>query len=273
MIGFANAKINIGLKVGAKRDDGFHDILTNLYPIPWYDVVEIIPSTTFQFESAGLAIPGTPDENLCKKAYIMIREKRDIPGVHIFLLKNIPLGAGLGAGSSDGVTSLHLLNKLFSLEMTNVEIMEIAGELGSDCPFFVENTAAQASGRGEILTPLSLNLSGKHIVVVSPGIEISTRWAYNRVEPVGNFDMPRIDELPIPEWNHELSNDFQAIAESAHPGIKEIREKLNSLGADYSSLTGSGSAVFGLFDELKHSRKDVSEMFQIPEHQLFVGRL
>jgi len=251
MICFPHCKINIGLHVLSRRADGFHNIETVFYPLPLNDVLEIIPATGNDgpvFETAGIDIPGNPGINLCLKAYWLLKEKFDLPPVKMFLLKNIPVGAGLGGGSSDAAYTLKLLNDLFNLDLQKEVLSEYALNLGSDCPFFLTNQVAVAGGRGEIIKPCSLDLSGMGIVLVKPAVHISTREAYSLVTPAErNTPLNHIVSQPVENWKVLLENDFEKEISLRFPVISEIRNELYAAGAVYASLTGSGSAVYGLF--------------------------
>ena len=249
MITFPNAKINLGLNIVSKREDGYHNIESCFYPIPWYDCLEIIEAASFSFQSYGLDIPGNTDSNLCVKAYELIRADHNIPPVAIHLLKSIPMGAGLGGGSADGAFTLKMLNDLFELKLSNAELETYALELGSDCPFFINNQPAIAKGRGEVLDLLELDLSGYHLSIHNPGIHISTKEAYSGVSP--NVPEQRIANLiqePVSEWKKKLKNDFEASIFPNHPKIEHLKQAMYDAGAIYASMTGSGSTVFGVFN-------------------------
>ncbi len=257
MILFPHAKINLGLNVLFKRKDGFHEIETCMYPIPLFDVLEVIPNQTIQFENSGLLIDGNFSDNLIFRAYQLLNEKFHLPNVYIHLLKQIPMGGGMGGGSSDATYMLKALNHLFNLQLSNKEISDFASQLGSDCPFFIEPTPKIATGRGEILKPISLDLSGFYLKLIFPGIHISTKEAYSKV---------RIDRNPVPieeilklepeEWNGKLSNAFEFSAFSIYPQLKRIKESLYEEGALYASMTGSGSTIFGLFKNKPDNSKN-----------------
>ena len=250
MISFPNAKINLGLHIVSKRKDGFHNIETGMYPIPLYDSLEIILSKKSEWNSSGLTIPGKKEDNLIFKAYqLMKKDFPNLPELNIHLHKNIPMGAGLGGGSSDAAFALKLMNNLFDLHLDNFFLEEYAAILGSDCAFFVENTPKIASGRGEILDPVDLSLKNKYILLINPNIHIGTKEAYAGVSP----STPKVKLAEIladqSRWKAELINDFEASIFPNHPKISSIKEKLYQAGAFYASMSGSGSSVFGLFDE------------------------
>ena len=181
MISFPNCKINLGLKVLRRREDGYHDLETVFYPLPLKDVLETIRSESLQFTATGLPIPGDPGTNLCCKAwYLLKKDFPALPPVHIYLHKHIPMGAGLGGGSSDGAAMLQLLNRQGQLQLGTERLLQYALELGSDCPFFILNQPCLGGGRGEVLQPVGLDLSGYSFVIVHPGIHIGTAWAFRR---------------------------------------------------------------------------------------------
>lgn len=256
MISFPNAKINLGLHVTAKKKDGYHDIETCMVPIPLYDALEMILDNTTTFTNTGLPIPGAEKDNLILKAFKLLRKDfNDLPNIHIHLHKNIPLGAGLGGGSADAAFALKMMNTLFDLHLEDWFLEDYAAQLGSDCPFFIENTPKIATGRGEIMEPISIDLKGKYLVLINPHIHISTKEAYSGITP----KKPLVDLKNILAdqslWKAHLVNDFEASIFPMHPEIAQIKERLYESGAFYSAMSGSGSTVFGLFD----TRPDASE--------------
>lgn len=258
MVVFPNAKINLGLNVVSKREDGYHNISSCFYPINWSDILEIIPSEIFQFTSSGLIIEGAEKNNLCVKAYNLLSEAYNIPRVQIHLHKVIPMGAGLGGGSSDGAFTLMLLNEIFDLRLSTLKLQEFAGKLGSDCPFFINNTSSMVSGVGEILKPLNFSLKRYDLVVIYPEVHISTLEAYQGITPKQPIKaINTILNTDISIWRKELKNDFENSILSNHSEINIIKESLYSLGAKYVSMSGSGSAVYGVFqknNELKNMK-------------------
>ncbi len=249
MIVFPNCKINLGLNIIKKRDDGYHDLETVFVPAPLKDVLEIIRSPELKFTSSGLVIDGKTENNLCLKAYGLLKmDFPELPSVHIHLHKNIPMGAGLGGGSGDGAFTLMLLNQKFNLRLTNQQLLKYALNLGSDCPFFILNQPCLGTGRGEILEPIPLNLAGYKIVLVNPGIHLSTREAFSKLTPaVPAKTIKEIVGQPIETWKNELLNDFEKPVFAVHPSIAKIKATLYSYGAVYAAMSGSGSTVFGLF--------------------------
>ncbi len=250
MISFPNAKINLGLHITGKRKDGYHDIETCMVPIPLFDALEIILDKKTSFTSTGLPIPGSDKDNLIMKALKLFRKDfNELPHPTIHLHKNIPMGAGLGGGSADAAFALKLMNTLFDLHLEDWFLEDYAAQLGSDCPFFIENTPKIATGRGEILGPVEVDLSGKHLLLINPNIHIGTKEAYSGVQPRPSDINLREVLADRSRWKDELVNDFEASIFPKHPEIAAIKSKLYEMGAFYAAMSGSGSTVFGLFDE------------------------
>lgn len=250
MICFPNAKINLGLHIISKRNDGYHEIETCMCPIPLFDALEIIINhKKSTWNTSGISIPGDPKDNLILKAYQLLKKDfANLPHVDIHLHKNIPMGAGLGGGSADAAFALNLMNNLFDLILDDFFLEEYAALLGSDCPFFIENTPKIAKGRGEILEEVSLDLKGTHLILINPGIHIGTKEAYAGVTPA----KPKVKLEEVLQdksrWKNELANDFEASIFPNHPKIASIKNKLYENGAYYAAMSGSGSTVFGLFE-------------------------
>ena len=251
MIFFPNAKLNLGLRVLRKREDGYHDLETIFYPIAIRDALEILPSQELKLNTTGLKIDGDKDSNLCIKAYHLLKKNHPhLPPVEIHLHKAIPMGAGLGGGSSDAAITLRLLNEKFELGLSTEELILAALELGSDCPFFIINEPCVARGRGEELQKIELDLSKYSIVLINPGIHIDTGWAFSQVQvkPLKEtFNLDEVVQKPVDRWKDFLKNDFEEPLSLTHPIIAEIKNMLYEKGAVYSSMTGTGSTVFGLF--------------------------
>ena len=254
MICFPTCKINLGLRITNKRADGFHALETVFFPISIKDALEIIiePDTNaapITFTSSGLAINGDPSDNLCFKAYgLLKKDYPTIPNIKMHLHKTIPMGAGLGGGSADGAFTLVALNQLFNLQLSVDKLMQYALTLGSDCPFFIINTPAFATGRGEILKPINVNLDGYRIVIVNPGIAISTKLAFSLITPkVPDTNMEAIICEPVTLWKEKLINDFEQPIFNSFPELANIKETLYQKGAVYASMTGTGSTVYGIF--------------------------
>lgn len=251
MLKFPNAKINLGLNIVAKRNDGYHDIESCFYPIPIKDALEIIPAEKSSFETAGLSIPGLSDDNLVLKAYELLKADYHLTPVEIILHKNIPMGAGLGGGSADGAFMLTLLNEFFNLELSNEKLESYALQLGSDCPFFITNKPKLVSGRGEIFENTSLDLSGYFLALAFPEIHIGTAEAYQVVKPKRPEISIKeiIEKYPVEDWKGKLVNDFEAGIFEKYPKLKQIKNRFYDNGAVYASMTGSGSTIFGLFNK------------------------
>ncbi len=268
MVVFPPCKINLGLHIISKRPDNYHNIETCFYPVPWTDVLEVIPSDKLAFTFSGAPISGKEESNLCVRAYSLLKQDFDIPAVQLHLHKIIPSGAGLGGGSSDAAATLKLLNEIFSLGIEMERLRSYAARLGSDSPFFVEPRPALGTGKGEIVTPLSVPLKGKFLIVVSPGIHCSTVEAYGQVS-ARQPKMPLTEILarPIAEWKDILRNDFEPSLFSAYPVLHDIKERLYQRGAVYASMSGSGSSIFGVF----HQPQEIGEDF--PGMQHWFGKL
>lgn len=255
MVVFPNTKINLGLQVIGKRNDGFHEMSSLFLPVSLTDVLEIIESPLnhekCMLEISGIAILGDVSENLCYKAYQLLDQEFNLPPVKIYLHKVIPMGAGLGGGSSDGAFCLSVLNKLFSLGITNKKLMEKAAILGSDCPFFIQNQPALISGRGETVQPIDFSKLNQYIIaLVYPGIHISTAEAFSNVACNSQItDLMDCLQLDMYSWKNVLLNDFEHHVFQMHPEILEVKEKLYEMGAIYSSMTGTGSTVYGVFNK------------------------
>lgn len=251
MVLFPNCKINLGLHITGKRPDGFHELETVFYPVPLKDILEVVTSTDLNFSSSGLDIPGNPETNLCLKAYHLLKEDfPQLPPVQMHLHKIIPMGAGLGGGSADGAFALRLLNNKYSLGLSDAALIAYSLKLGSDCPFFILNKPAFASGRGELLELIALDLSSYTFVLVHPGIHVNTKWAFEQIQPkVPAISIKEIIQLPIEEWKLYLQNDFEAPIIKQHPEIAEIKSALYADGAIYASMSGSGSSVVGIYPQ------------------------
>ena len=251
MIALPNAKINIGLNVVSKRPDGYHNLETVFLPVQLSDILEIVPSGKLEFTTSGLEIEGEPEHNLVLKAYRLLKKDFDIPPVKMHLHKIIPFGAGLGGGSSDAAYALKMLNNQFILKLDTETLREYAARLGADCPFFIDNKPAFASGIGDELFPVSLDLTAYKIVIAKPDCMVSTAEAYRNVFPKeSSFNLREIVNLPVEEWRNTIKNDFEDSIFPLYPEIRKIKETLYELGADYASMSGSGSAVYGIFRRL-----------------------
>ena len=247
MIAFPNCKINLGVNIIRKREDGFHDLETIFLPVPFTDVLEIISSDKTELTVTGLPVNAT--ENICIKAYNLLQQKfPELPPVKMHLHKVVPMGAGLGGGSSDASFILNMLTEKFELNINPEELRDIALQLGSDCPFFLINKPCFATGRGEILEPLDLDLTNYKILIINPGIHIDTKWAFSKIFPEERKkSIKEIIAQRIETWKEELQNDFEIPVFAEYPEIEKLKNDLYELGATYASLSGSGSSVFGLF--------------------------
>ncbi len=264
MIVFPNAKINLGLRILTKRPDGFHDLESAFLPVGLTDVLEILPADPDKTSvSNRLTVTGIPltakNDNLCIRAVRLLQEKHRIPHVNIHLHKKIPTGAGLGGGSSDAAFTLLALNDMFRLNLDKPVLMGYASTIGSDCPFFIINAPSLATGRGEHLEPLSLDLAGYTILVVLPGIAVDTAMAYKMVQPEDKGQsVEDVLRLSPADWKDCLVNHFEVPVFNKYPEIGRIKKALYALGAIYASMSGSGSAVFGLFRDMPHLPAEIS---------------
>jgi len=251
MILFPNAKINLGLAVTEKRTDGFHNIESVFIPINLCDVLEIIPSNEFKLKTYGLDIDGEDEQNLCYKAYQLLKNDFNIPPVHIHLFKNIPMGAGMGGGSSNATFTLIALNKIFNLKLTNEKLSVFAEQLGSDCVFFIRNLSCFATKKGNIINHVNISLNDYYISILKSKVHISTAEAYRNINPrKPNVSFSKIvEEMPVETWKNYLYNDFEKQAFSKHPILLEYKNMMYQKGALYAGMTGSGSAIFGIFKE------------------------
>lgn len=255
MIVYPNCKINLGLRILEKRTDGYHNLETIFYPIPLSDILEIIEnpdpenSPNFPLSTSGLPIQGTPSSNLCVKAYKLLKKDfPKLPWVRVHIHKVIPIGAGLGGGSSNGAFALTTYNQVFNLGISDEKLAAYAAELGSDCPFFISNKPSYAKGRGELLEPIQLDLSAYTFVVVNPGIYINTGDAFRDIKPAfPEKSLTDIIKAPLKRWKDELVNDFEIPIFKKYPDIAAIKDDLYVAGALYASMSGSGSTVFGIF--------------------------
>jgi len=250
MVVFPISKINLGLNILRKRKDGYHDISTCFYPVPYTDILEILPGkgeTTFA--ATGLAIPGYANDNICIKAWELVDQKHGIGPVRIHLHKIIPTGAGLGGGSSDAAYTLKVLNDLFELRLTTELLAQYALELGSDCPFFIEGKPVLASGRGEMFESTNFSLSGYYLVLLYPAVHVSTAMAYAGVKPGEPIQTLRsiLGDMPVDSWRGAIKNDFEESVFEKFPKLSTLKQVLYEAGALYASMSGSGSSVYGIF--------------------------
>lgn len=258
MILFPNAKINLGLHILSKREDNYHNLETLMHPIGLFDILEFLPGkeTETSLRHTGIPVSGEISENLVYKAYILLKEKYQLPELKIHLHKMIPAGAGLGGGSSDAAFMLKGLNQFFGLKLSISELHEYAAILGSDCSFFIENVPALASGRGEILAPAENYIKNYKILLFFPGFPVSTKEAYSGITPNSEREsLFSVLETGISDWKLNLRNDFEKTVFEKYPQLGILKDSLYECGAVYASLSGSGSAVYGIFEN----------SFRIPE--------
>ncbi|CAG5012587.1 4-diphosphocytidyl-2-C-methyl-D-erythritol kinase [Dyadobacter sp. CECT 9275] len=250
MVVFPNAKINIGLNIIEKRNDGFHNIESCFYPVGWTDALEILPADELSFKSSGIDIPGAPQHNLCLKTYQLLAADYHLPHVDIHLLKTVPIGAGLGGGSADAAFTIKALNDLFSLGISLEKQLAYARRLGSDCAFFLVNEPAYCFSKGDHFEPITLNLTGKWITLINPGLHISTADAYAGIVPQKpEKDLRELLKQPLHSWKDAVKNDFEDSLFSKYQVLSEIKNSLYTQGAVYASMTGSGSTVYGIFEK------------------------
>ena len=256
MIVYPNAKINIGLNIVEKRPDGYHNLETVFYPINLLDALEITVADKQEqkcsIKVSGEVLAGRPEDNLVVKAYKAIKTlfPDKVKPVEAHLHKHIPSGAGLGGGSSDAAFTLKLLNEKFELELSDEKLQQIAANIGADCPFFIKNKPVFAQGIGDVFTELDLSLKGKVIVLVKPDIGVSTKDAYAMINPQ-KPDRPLTEllKLPIEQWKNNVVNDFEKSVFRKFPEIAAIKDRLYDLDALYAAMSGSGSAVYGIFNQ------------------------
>ena len=258
MITFPIAKINLGLNVVEKRPDGYHNLQTVFYPVPIMDALEIVPMSEgfpsdvdCDLKVTNINIQGDEQRNLVVRAYQLLKaDFPNLPRIHAHLWKGIPIQAGMGGGSSDCAYMIRLLNETFELGLTNEQMEQYAARLGADCAFFIQSSPCYAEGIGEILQPIALDLSGWHIGVVRPDIPVPTKEAFSRIQP--HYPALNCREAvmqPVETWRNNLTNDFEESVFALHPEIGNVKEQLYNMGATDAAMTGSGSALFGLFKE------------------------
>ena len=248
MICFPNAKINFGLNVLAKREDGFHNISSVLFPIPYTDILEYLPAKTYHLNIFGKKLNIPEKDNLVTKAWMIMHEKYQIPPLHVNLLKRIPAGSGLGGGSSNAAFLIKSVNTTFKLYISIKEMEDIALQIGSDCPYFIHNQASIVSGKGELIEPVDRFITDIFLVVVMPQKQVSTKNAYMNINPLKpEMSIIEIIKQPVETWRESLVNDFEKPVFNLFPELKQIKNDLYHKGAIYASLSGSGSALYGVF--------------------------
>ncbi len=269
MIVYPNAKINIGLNVVERRPDGYHNLETVFYPIHLQDALEIkeieenAPTCGYRLRVSGTVLDGSPEDNLVVRAFKLLKQDFDLPPVSIGLYKHIPTGAGLGGGSSDAAFTIKTLNSRFNLGLTEEQMEDYCSRLGADCPFFIKNSPVFATGIGNVFHPIQLNLKYKQLVLVKPDIFVSTKDAYAKVKVCHpERRLPELLSQPVTEWKDTVVNDFEFSVFSKYPEIAAIKDKMYDLGAIYASMSGSGSSVFGIFDDpVENVDEEFSGMF------------
>ena len=251
MLDFPNCKINLGLNVTGKRPDCYHNIETVFYPVKWQDALEIVVggSAPFALKISGLKVEGNPEENIIFKAYKLLSQRHKLPNLQVYLHKVLPMGAGLGGGSSDAAFFLKLVNKQLKLNLSNHQLTDLARQLGADCAFFIENNPVFAQGKGDEFENIKMDLSQYHILVVYPGINSNTKEAYDGIVPAKHSRSVKeiVTKEPIENWKKLWVNDFEKPIFKKYPEIEKLKNTLYQNGAIYSSLSGSGSSVFGIF--------------------------
>ena len=270
MITFPIAKINLGLNVVEKRPDGYHNLQTVFYPVPIMDALEIVPMSEgfpsdvdCDLKVTNIHIEGDEQRNLVVRAYQLLKENfPNLPRIHTHLWKGIPTQAGMGGGSSDCAYMIRILNESFNLQLTDEQMQRYAAQLGADCAFFIKSIPCYAEGIGEKLVPISLDLSGWHIGVVRPDIPVPTKEAFSRIHPhYPSMNCREVVMQPVETWHNTLVNDFEESVFALYPEIGAIKEQLYKMGATYAAMSGSGSALFGLFkekpDELRQAFPDM----------------
>ena len=248
MITFPNAKINIGLNIVSRRTDGYHNLETVFYPLLIKDALEIIEADEMDFKASGIPIPGYANENLCLKAYDLLRQDFKLPNIHIHLYKIIPIGAGLGGGSANAAFFIKMVNQKFSLGLTDEDMQAYCRLLGADCAFFIENKPVFAFEKGDVFKPVSIDLSAYNMVLVMPPVHVSTADAYRGVVPrLPSQSLEDLVKLPINQWQGKIKNDFEEHIFKAHPQIRRVKASLIEAGAEFALMSGSGASVFGIF--------------------------
>ncbi|WP_375447105.1 4-(cytidine 5'-diphospho)-2-C-methyl-D-erythritol kinase [uncultured Fibrella sp.] len=275
MIAFPACKINIGLQLTERRPDGFHNLLSAFYPVGWSDALEIIPAATFGFSTSGIPIPGQsnasgnePMNNLCVRAYDLLRTNHNLPPVQMHLHKVVPIGAGLGGGSADAAATINLLNTQFELNLPVDRREAYARQLGSDCAFFIQNRPQYCVEKGDVFEEIDLDLTGYHIVLVYPTLAISTAEAYAGVTPRRPVvPLRTLLEAPIETWRGRVHNEFEDSLFPTYPVLADIKQQLYDLGALYASMSGSGSTVYGIFSA-PPERSDLFSRYTVWEGKL-----
>lgn len=274
MLVFSGSKINLGLNIIEKRSDGFHNLESVFYPILWNDALEVLESTDNQgikLEFSGIPISGSANDNIIAKAYALLKKNHTLPSIKVHLHKHIPMGAGLGGGSANAVNFIELMDKKFDLRIPFATKMNYAKELGSDCAFFVENKPVFAKEKGDVFESVKIDLSNYFILVVYPNVHSDTKLAYQGVTPKKPQQNIKtiIETIPIEKWNDMLVNDFETTVFKNLPQVRELKQRMYTEGAIYASMSGSGSAVFGIFrTQPKFDVGNFASFLQSPQSKL-----
>jgi 4-diphosphocytidyl-2-C-methyl-D-erythritol kinase len=275
MILFPNCKINLGLFVTSKREDGFHNIESLFLPVPWCDVLEVLISddNDIQLEVIGTPIDADVEDNIVVKAYRLLQKDFGIGGVKVKLWKRLPTGAGLGGGSANGAFMLKAINEIFELNLESSKLKEYAAKLGSDCPFFIDNSPAFVSGRGEVMEAMKIDFPSLYIAIVPPGIHVSTPKAYSMITPKSApVDLLQINDWPLSQWQSLVTNDFETPVVTMFPRILEIKKSFQEMGAIYASMSGSGSAVFAFFENEPNAHSVREKMQLSTSVPVYIGK-
>ena len=273
MLIFSPCKINIGLNIIGKRTDGFHDLQSVFYPVPLHDILEIVVNKSksknvkpIEFTTSGLEINGNSTDNIVIKAVELIKADFKLKPIKIHLHKVIPMGAGLGGGSANGAKTLQLLNELFELNISSNKLLKYVAKLGSDCPFFMYNSPCLVEGRGEKITPIELDLSGKYLTLIYPQLHINTGVAFSKIIPTNkNINFKNINKMEISEWQNIFINDFEKPICDLFPALNELITTLKNTGAEFVSMTGSGSTIYAISSnesDISHFNKSENFIFQ-----------
>ena len=254
MLTFPNAKINIGLNITERREDGYHNIETVFYPIDLCDILEVVEGKNrdYSFHPYGISIDGNIENNLITKAFRLLKKDFNIPPIEVYFRKNIPFGAGLGGGSADASFMLKMLNEMFALQLSTAELENYASKLGADCPFFIQNKPMFAGGIGNVFQYVNISLKDYYLLLVKPNVYVSTKDAYSGVRPQKPTVslLKTIENTPITEWKNVIKNDFEETVFPKYPIIEKTKNDLYLHGALYASMSGSGSSVYGIFENV-----------------------
>ena len=271
MITFPNAKINLGLNIVNRRPDGYHDLETVFYPIGLTDILEIVPAKAGEpstLECYGRTVDCPVEKNLVMKAYRLIEREAGAPAVAMHLYKHIPDGAGLGGGSSDASAAMLMVNEMFNLGVSRERLAAMAATIGADCPFFIYNTPMMATGIGDVLTPASVSLKGKTLLLVKPDVSVPTKVAYSHVTPApSQAELTTQLALPVEQWKEAgVKNDFEPSVMGAFPELATIKEQIEQSGALYASMSGSGSSIFGIFGSANMAEEAARKFSEIAHY-------